>query len=73
MMRSQAIRPLFCRPRIADQAAQLRAEHKLRTPDALQAATALACEATALISNDTVFQRVPILEVAVLDEMLTPD
>ena len=55
---------------IADRAARLRAEYNLKTPDALQAATALACQATGFISNDTVFKRVGGLEVLILDEML---
>jgi len=55
---------------IADLAARLRAEYNLRTPDALQVATALACQATGFISNDTSFQRVTDLEVLILDELL---
>lgn len=55
---------------IADLAAKLRAEYNLRTPDAVQAATALARRATGLISNDRVFKRVPGLEVVVLDELI---
>ena len=55
---------------IADLGARLRAEHNLRTPDALQAATALASGATGFISNDPVFQRVNGLEAAILDNFL---
>jgi predicted nucleic acid-binding protein len=55
---------------IADLAARLRAEHNLRTPDSLQVATALACQATGFISNDPVFQRVADLEVIILDNLL---
>ncbi|HEX3037076.1 MAG TPA: PIN domain-containing protein [Thermodesulfobacteriota bacterium] len=55
---------------IADVAARLRAEHNLRTPDAIQAATALTCHATGFISNDIAFQRVADLEVLILDELL---
>ena len=55
---------------IADLAARLRAEYNLKTPDALQAATALACQATGFISNDAAFKRVGGLEVLILDEML---
>jgi len=54
---------------IADLAARLRAEHNLRTPDALQVATAVACQATGFVSNDPVFQRVAGLEVAILDNL----
>lgn len=55
---------------IADRAAQIRAEYGLRTPDAVQAATALACEATGFISNDTAFQRLTGLDVTILEELL---
>ena len=54
----------------ADLAAQLRASHRLRTPDALQAATAIAAGATGLITNDAVFKRVGGFETLVLDEIL---
>jgi predicted nucleic acid-binding protein len=56
--------------RIADTGAQLRAEHNLRTPDALQAATALACHATGFISNDGAVRSVAGLEVILLDDLL---
>lgn len=53
---------------IADRAARLRAEYHLRTPDALQAATALVCEATGFVSNDAAFKRVRGLDVVTLDD-----
>ena len=37
---------------IADIAARLRAEHRLRTPDALLAATAIHAQSSGLITND---------------------
>jgi predicted nucleic acid-binding protein len=55
---------------IADQAAKLRAEHNLKTPDAIQAATAVRSQATGLISNDPAFLRVKQLEVLILDNVL---
>ncbi|MGH7772164.1 MAG: type II toxin-antitoxin system VapC family toxin [Candidatus Binatia bacterium] len=55
---------------VADLGTKLRAEHNLRTPDALQAATAIACSATAFISNDPVFQRLGSLEIAILDDFV---
>ena len=54
----------------ADLAARLRAAHRLQTPDALQAATALRAGATAFITNDPVFLRVEGIEAAVLDRYL---
>jgi predicted nucleic acid-binding protein len=53
---------------VADIAAQVRAEHNLRTPDALQAATALQAQATALITNDPVFRRLKGFAPLVLDD-----
>ena len=54
---------------IADAAAQIRANHRLRTPDALQAATAIHCGATALLTNDPDLARIPGIEVGVLDQL----
>ena len=55
---------------IADSAAQLRAKYALRTPDALQAATALRSLATALITNDSSFRRIAGIQVVILDDMI---
>jgi predicted nucleic acid-binding protein len=55
---------------VADTAARIRATHRLRTPDAVQAATAVHARATALITNDPVFTRVDALETMVLDHLL---
>jgi len=54
---------------IADTAARIRAAHRLRTPDALQAATAIQAAATAFVTNDSVFQRVKEFESFVLDQL----
>ena len=56
--------------KIADRAAQIRATHNLRTPDAIQAATAITTGATGLVSNDAAFSRVDCLDALILDEML---
>jgi predicted nucleic acid-binding protein len=55
---------------IADRAAHIRALHRLRTPDALQAATALHASATCLITNDQIFEHVEGFETLVLDRLL---
>ena len=55
---------------IADLAARIRALHRLQTPDALQAATAVHMQATGLITNDPVFERVEPFETLVLDNLL---
>jgi len=54
---------------IADRAAQLRAEHRLRTPDAIQVATAIVGGATGFVTNDFDFRRVAGLDVLVLDDL----
>lgn len=56
---------------IADLGARIRAQHRLRTPDALLAASATWAKARGLITNDPVFTRVDTLEALVLDEMLS--
>jgi len=55
---------------IADTAAQVRGLHGLKTPDALQAATALQRQATAFITNDPAFSRIAGFETLVLDDLL---
>jgi predicted nucleic acid-binding protein len=55
---------------IAESAARIRALHRLQTPDALQAATAIHLRATALITNDSVFKRVQEFQTLVLDDLL---
>lgn len=55
---------------IAANAAKIRAVHRLRTPDALQAATAIEARATAMLTNDPIFKRVPDFVTLVLDDYL---
>ena len=55
---------------IADLAARLRARHRLRTPDSLQAATAAHSNATGFLTNDPVFERVGSFETLLLDRLL---
>ena len=55
---------------IADLAARIRALHRLRTPDALQAATAAQWLATGFVTNDPVFERVGSFETLILDRIV---
>jgi predicted nucleic acid-binding protein len=55
---------------IADRAAQIRAKFNLRTPDAIQAATAIVSGAQGFVSNDRSFCRVPDLDVLVLEDLV---
>ncbi|HET7087988.1 MAG TPA: PIN domain-containing protein [Anaerolineae bacterium] len=54
---------------VAERAAELRARHNLRTPDALQMAVALLTGCQAFLTNDMTLQRVTDLSVLVLDEL----
>jgi predicted nucleic acid-binding protein len=54
----------------ADLAARLRELHRMRTPDALQAATALREHATGFITNDPIFSRVDEFEAVIFDQLL---
>ena len=53
-----------------EDAARIRADTGLKTPDALHAATALRSDCTAFITNDTGFRRVKGLPVVVLDDLV---
>jgi predicted nucleic acid-binding protein len=54
---------------IAEVAAQLRATQNLRTPDAIQIATAIQGSAAFFLTNDVGLATVPDLEVLVLDAL----
>jgi predicted nucleic acid-binding protein len=53
-------------------AAQLRATTKLKTPDALHAATALEAGCVLVVTNDTGFRGVAGLPLVILDDLLKP-
>ena len=54
---------------IAEQAAELRSRYGLRTPDALQLATALNVGCQAFLSNDFSLRRVKELSILILAEL----
>lgn len=54
---------------VADEAARLRAEHGLRTPDAIQIATATTCGADFFLTNDRQLSRVPGIEIVVVADL----
>lgn len=58
---------------IAEKAAQLRSQYSLRTPDAVQIATALQSGATALLTNDIRWPVLPNLQMLVLDKLIAPN
>jgi predicted nucleic acid-binding protein len=55
---------------IASGAAKIRAQNRLSSPDAIQAATAINVRASALFTNDPVFRRVTNLEALLLDDYI---
>jgi predicted nucleic acid-binding protein len=70
---SPGIRLLPITPSILRAGARLRATlSRLRTPDALQAATASSCGCTLLLTNDAIFRRILALPVVLLDDVLGP-
>jgi predicted nucleic acid-binding protein len=54
---------------ILEGAAQIRAAHNLKAPDAIHAATALDAGCVLFVTNDIGFRRVPGLNVSVLSEV----
>ncbi len=56
---------------IADLAARFRADYALRTPSAIQAATAVEGTATGFLTNDFSFERVHLFETLVLDTFIS--
>ena len=53
---------------VADRAAKLRAEHRLKTPDSIQAASAISCGATGFICNDRIFRKVKEFESLIIND-----
>ena len=54
---------------IAEEAAELRAKHGLRTPDAIQLATAIRSGASSFLTNDTRLPSLPNLSILVLNQL----
>lgn len=50
-------------------AAELRANHNLKTPDAIHAATAITSGCQHLIANDNGFRRLTNIDVIILDDL----
>jgi predicted nucleic acid-binding protein len=54
---------------IAERAAELRAQYNLKTPDALQVATAIVTNCDAFVTNDLGIKRVKEVRILLLDEL----
>ncbi|MBA4368014.1 MAG: PIN domain nuclease [Desulfobacterium sp.] len=55
---------------IAEQAAQLRAVHNIRTPDAIQISAALDARATYFFTNDIRLPDIPSIQILSLDSLI---
>ncbi|MBM4033007.1 MAG: type II toxin-antitoxin system VapC family toxin [Planctomycetes bacterium] len=70
LLRAAHLTTVDVTPEIAEAAARLRADHKLRTPDAIQIATVRREGASSLVTNDTELPPLPGLRVIVLRDLL---
>jgi predicted nucleic acid-binding protein len=57
---------------VLERAAQLRATTRLRTPDAIHAATALDAQCALFVTNDRDYRQCPGLTVALLSDYVAP-
>lgn len=70
LFNSQGLTTIEVSPIIAENAAKLRADHNLRTPDAIQIATAIHGGASFFLTNDTRLPSLPGLTVLVLNQLI---
>src|SRR6266571_9184363 len=69
LFRTKGLTTLPLSPDIAEEAAQLRALHNIRTPDAIQMATAIKGAALFFLTNDAGLPSSPRLQVLVLNNL----
>lgn len=69
LLNTRSIKTIPVSVAIAEQAAELRAKYRLRTPDAIHVATALVSKCDAFLTNDVALKRVTELKILVLDEL----
>jgi predicted nucleic acid-binding protein len=55
---------------VSRKASDLRATERIKSPDAIQLATVILYGATALLTNDRVFERVKGIDILILDKLL---
>ncbi|MEK6682777.1 MAG: PIN domain-containing protein [Nitrospirota bacterium] len=56
---------------ISEKASELRAKYSIKTPDAIQIATAIFYGANGFLTNDPVLKKVTSVQILVLDEFIT--
>jgi predicted nucleic acid-binding protein len=57
---------------ISEKAARLRAQHAIKTPDALQIASALVHGAKKFVTNDADLKNITEIDILVIDDFITP-
>lgn len=72
LMGAADMRLIAIAPKILEHGARLRAVTRLRTPDAIHAATALHEGCSLFVTNDVAFRHVPGLPVVVLRDLIAP-
>lgn len=70
LLNSEGLTTLTLNNETAERAAMLRAQYNLRTPDAMQIATAITQGATFFLTNDSNLPALTELKVLVLDELV---
>lgn len=70
LLKSAHLRTIAVSPEIAADAAELRATSRLRTPDAIQPATARSAGADAFLTNDAGLAATPGMQLILLDDLL---
>ena len=71
LLGSQGIAQIPIQASVLKQAAQLKAQFGLRTPDAIHVATAIAAQCTSCVGNDAGFKSVAALNFVMLDDLLS--
>jgi predicted nucleic acid-binding protein len=71
LLHTRNLRTVHVSPEIATEAAQMRAAYGLKTPDAIQLATAQVSGATSFLTNDMGLAPISGLQLILLDRVLT--
>ena len=70
LFKTRQLKTLLFDQDIAEEAARLRAFHNIRTPDAIQLATAIVGQASFFLTNDKRLPSLPNLKVLILNDLL---
>ena len=70
LFKTKGLKTIFLDQQIAEEAARLRAFHKIRTPDSIQMVTVITMEAAFFLTNDKRLPSLPNLKILMLDDLL---